>query len=101
MPGVVPRCVPQDVRENQHGTKAVTIVVGTERVWSRGKWRTVEVRACPVTWRPYPEQIHAARRAYHDWWMALDQLRDALQAAGLLREVEVTGSMLKCRPWQK
>jgi hypothetical protein len=101
MPGVVPRCVPQDVRENQHGPKAATIVVATERVWSRGKWRNVEVLACPVIWRPYPEQINAARRAYHDWWMALDHLRDALQAAGLLREVEVTGNMPKCQPWEQ
>jgi thiazole synthase ThiGH ThiG subunit len=101
MPGVVPRCVPQDVRENQHGTKAVTIVVGTERVWSRGKWRTVEVRACPVTWRPYPEQIEAARRAYHEWWLALEYLRDELPTVGLLREVEVTGSMPKCQPWEQ
>lgn len=101
MPGVVPRCLPVDVLENQHGPKAVTIVVGTERVWSRGKWRTVEVLACPVMWRPYPEQISAARRAYHDWWQALEYLRDGLQTVGLLREVEVTGVMPKCRPWER
>ena len=101
MPGAVPRCVPQDVRENQHGAKAATIVVGTERVWSRGKWRTVEALACPVMWRPHPEQIEAARRAYHDWWLALEYLRDELPTVGLLREVEVTGSMPKCQPWEQ
>jgi hypothetical protein len=101
MPSAVPKCVPQDVRENQHGAKAVTIVVGTESVWSRGKWRTVEVLACPVIWRPHPEQIEAARRAYHEWWLALAYLRDGLQAAGLLREVEVAGVMPKCRPWEQ
>ena len=101
MPGAVPRCLPQDVRENQHGPKAATVVVGTERVWSRGKWRTVEVRACPVMWRPHPEQIEAARRAYHEWWLALAYLRDGLLAVGLLREVEITGNMPKCQPWEQ
>ena len=46
MPGVVPRCVPMETKSNQHGERATTIVVGTERVLSRGKWRTVA--------RPWP-----------------------------------------------
>jgi hypothetical protein len=99
MPGVVPRCVPMETRQNQHGERAVTIVVGTERVKTRGKWRTVEVLACPVTWRPYPEQIAAARRGYEDWWAALDWVRDGLIAGGMLREVEVTAAMPTVRPW--
>ena len=49
MPGVVPRCVPVEAKSNQHGERATTVVVGTERVLARGKWRTVEVLACPVT----------------------------------------------------
>jgi hypothetical protein len=50
MPGAVPRCVPtMEIKNNQHGERATTIVVGTERVKTRGKWRTVEVLACPVT----------------------------------------------------
>jgi hypothetical protein len=32
MPGAVPRCVPTIVKQNQHGTHAGTVVVGTERV---------------------------------------------------------------------
>lgn len=99
MPGVVPRCLPVDTRQNQHGERAVTIVVGTERVKTRGKWRTVEVLACPVTWRPYPEQIAAARRGYEDWWQALDYVRDGLLAGGMLREMEVTAVMPKVTPW--
>jgi hypothetical protein len=51
MPGVVPRCVPVETKSNQHGERATTIVVGVERVLTRGKWRTVEVLACTVTWR--------------------------------------------------
>jgi hypothetical protein len=99
MPGVVPRCVPVETRQNQHGERAVTIVVGTERVKTRGKWRTVEVLACPVTWRPYPEQIAAARLGYEDWWQALNWIRDGLLAGGMLRELEVTAVMPKVKPW--
>lgn len=99
MPGVVPRCVPMGTKNNQHSERATTIVVGIERVKTRGKWRTVELLACPVTWRPHPEQIASARRGYEDWWQALDWVRDGLVAGGMLREVAVTGVMPKVRPW--
>lgn len=101
MPGVAPRCVPVEIKQNQHGERATTIVVGTERVKTRGKWRTVDVLACPVTWRPHPEQIASARRGYEDWWQALDWVRDGLVAGGMLREVEVNGAMPKVRPWKQ
>lgn len=52
------------VKRNQHGERATTIAVATERLLSRGKWRTVEVLACPLTFSPHPQQIEAARRAY-------------------------------------
>ena len=100
MPGVVPRCVPKQTKNNQHGDRATTIVVGTERVKTRGKWRTVELLACPVTWRPHPEQIASARRGYDDWWQALDWVRDGLIGCGMLREIEVTTMMPRIRPWQ-
>ena len=99
MPGVVSRCVPLEVKNNQHGERATIIVVGTERLKTRGKWRTVELLACPLTWRPHPEQIASARRGYDDWWQALDWVRDGLLAGGMLREVEVTAAMPKTRPW--
>ena len=106
MPGAVPRCVPVDMRRNRHGERAVTEVVGTERIRTRGPtvrgtWKTVEVLACPVTWHPHPEQIEAARRAYDDWWQALGWIRDGLIDGGMLREVEVTAAMPKMRPWVK
>jgi hypothetical protein len=100
MPGVVPRCVPKETKNNQHGERATTIVVGTERVKTRGKWRTVELLACPVTWRPHPEQIASARRGYEEWWYALDWVRDGLLASGLLRQVEVSAVMPKVCPWK-
>ena len=99
MPGALPRCVPVEVKRNQHGERATTIVVGTERVLSRGKWRTVEVLACPVTYSPHPQQIEAARRAYSEWWRALGWLGDSLNASRLLRDVEVTIQVPKQRPW--
>jgi len=100
MPGAVPRCVPVEMKRNQHGARATTVVVGTERILNRGKWRTVEVLACPVTYSPYPEQIEAARNAYDDWWQALGWIRDGLIAGGMLREVDVTSAMPKVRPWE-
>jgi hypothetical protein len=99
MPGAVPHCVPVDIKRNRHGDRAVSVVVRTERVLVSGKWRTIEVRACPVTWRPHPEQIASARRGYEDWWQALDWVRDGLMAGGMLREVEVLGVMPKVKPW--
>ena len=100
MPGVVPRCVPMETKQNQHGDQANTIVVGIERVKTRGKWRTVEVLACPVTWRPHSEQIASARREYEDWWQALYWVRDGLVVGGMLRQMEMTVAMPKIRPWQ-
>jgi hypothetical protein len=49
MPGVVPRCVSMEVENNQHNERRTAIAVGTERVKTRSKWRTVELLACPVT----------------------------------------------------
>jgi len=100
MPGAVPRCVPVDIKRNRHGDRAVSVVVGTERVLIKGKWRSVEVRACPVTFRPDTQQIKAARRGYEDWWQALEWIRDGLIAGRMLREIAVTSSMLKVRPWK-
>lgn len=99
MPGAVPQCVPVETRRNQHGERSTTVVVGTERVLTRGKWRTVEVLACPVTWRPHPEQIASARRGYEDWWQALGWIRDGLVVGGMLRYMEVTAAIPKVRPW--
>lgn len=99
MPGAVPRCVPVETKRNQHGERASTFLVGTERVLARGKWRTVEVLACQVTFSPHPHQIEAARRAYDEWWQALGWVREGLCAGGMLREIEVSTVMPRARPW--
>jgi hypothetical protein len=101
MPGAVPRCVPVNIKRNQHGERAATMVVGTARILSRGKWRSVDVLACPVTFSPHPEQIEAARRAYDDWSRALNWVRQGLLAGRMLRELEVTAVMPKGHPWKK
>ncbi len=99
MPGAVPRCAPAEVRRNRHGDHAVSVVVGTERALVKGKWRSLEVRACPVTYRPDARQIKAARRAYDEWWLALGWIRDGLIEGRMLREVEVKAAMPRVRPW--
>jgi len=99
MPGAMPRCVPVEVRRNQHGVRAKTEVVGVAHVAYRGRVRRVDILACPVTWRPHPDQIADARRAYEGWWLALGWVREGLVAGGMLREVVVSGVMPKRRPW--
>ena len=106
LPGVVPRCVPTLIKQNQHGTHVGTVVVGTERIrvrgpTARGTWKTIDIFACPVTWQPHPDQIAAARRGYEDWWQALDWVRDGLLVGGMLVEVEVTTAMPISVPWER
>jgi hypothetical protein len=100
MPGAVPRCVPVEMKRNRHGDHATTVVVSAERVLSRGKWRTVEVRACPVMFRPDARQIEAARRAYAEWWVALVWLRDSLADSALTKELQVTHNLPPKKPWK-
>ncbi len=99
MPGAIPRCVPVETKRNQHGERSVTVAVGTTRVLSRGKWRTVELRACPVTFSPHPHQIAAAHRHYAQWWLALGWVRDGLGQGGMLRSINVIDAMPKRQPW--
>jgi hypothetical protein len=99
LPGAVPRCVPVDMKRNRYGDRAVSIVVGIERVLVNGKWRSVEVRACPVTFRPDRSQIEAARRAYEEWHEALGWTRDGLIAGWMLLEIDVTEALPRLRPW--
>lgn len=101
MPGAVVRCVPVEVKRGHHGKRATTMVVGSERVLYRSKWRTVEVLACPVTYSPHPQQIAAVRQAYEDWWQALDWVREDMEVSGMLREIEVTAAMPKVRSWAR
>jgi hypothetical protein len=75
-------------------------VVGTQGVVNRGKLRTVAILAYPVTFSPHPQQIEAARRAYDDWRLALDWLREGLVAGSMLRQFALTDAMPRERPWE-
>jgi hypothetical protein len=105
MPGAVPRCVPIIVKQSQHGPHVGTVVVGTERIrtrgpTARGTWKTIDIFACPVTFCPHPQQIEAARRSYEEWCKALGWVRAGLIAGGMLRDMEVKGLLPKVRPWE-
>ena len=55
---------------------------------------------CSAISTTFATQPEAARRGYEDWWEALEWIRDGLLAGGTLREVEVTATMPKERPWK-
>lgn len=101
MPGAVPRCLPVELRRNRHGDHATTELVGTERVLSRGKWRSVEVRACPVIFRPHRGQIEGARRAYTDWRAALAWLAHILSSREIFKDISIIEGLPKPHPWKK
>jgi hypothetical protein len=105
MPGAVPRCVPVEMKRNQYGEHAKTVVVRTARIRGpgpkpRGRWKTIDILACPVTYTPHPQQIEAARRSYRDWVAALAWVRDMLAEGLMLRDVSVTPALPKDRPWR-
>jgi hypothetical protein len=101
MPGAVPRCLPVEMKRNRHGDHATTELVGTERILSRGKWRSFEVRACPVIFRPHQGQIEGARRAYTDWREALAWLAHILSSQEIFKDIHIIEGLPKPHPWQK
>lgn len=98
MPKAVPRCVPVDVFENQHGIMAKSEVVGQVEVLRRGRKKKIDLLACPVTFRPSAAKIASARREYLAWWGALLDLRVSLAKAGL-RTISITQQMPSMKPW--
>ncbi|WP_026756684.1 hypothetical protein [Sediminimonas qiaohouensis] len=101
MPGAKPRCVPVEWSKNRHGWRAKSEPCGSVNVVSRGRLRTVEVRHCPVTYSPTAQQIASARRAYLQWWGALQELRVSFQMYGGLTSFRVTDGMPPRMPWKK
>jgi hypothetical protein len=104
MPGAVPRCVPVEMKRNRYGEYAKTVVVRTARIRGpgptpRGRWKTIDILACPVTYTPHPQQIEAARRGYRDWVAALAWVRDMLVEGRMLRDVSVAQALPKATPW--
>lgn len=101
MPGAVPRVVPREWKRTKHGPRAATRVVGVERVRTRGRWREVEVRACPIAFDPSPQRIESAREAYARWRAALGWVRDAVRAGRMLRDHELLEALPPERPWER
>jgi len=56
----------RDIHQNRYRKRAATEVVGAPQVMVHGKWSTVDILFCPVTWRPHPEKVTSARRGYDD-----------------------------------
>jgi hypothetical protein len=100
MPNATPRCVPCETMENQHGVFAKTEVIGKVTVQSRGRNKTVDIVACPVTFRPTAAKIAAARRDYLTWWGALLDLRHELHHFGGLTTITLTQDMPPLAPWR-
>ena len=100
MEGATTRCVPVETHTNRHGTRAKSEACGTVDVVSRGRKVQVELRWCPVTFTPTPQQIASARRSYLLWWDALHDLRINMQHGGLTAW-RVTDAMPPRKPWVK
>lgn len=101
MEGAVTRCVPVNLSREKPGRPPKSEVCGTIEVVSRGRKRTVELRWCPVTYTPTPQQISSARRDYLLWWDALHELRFQLQMYRGLSAWRVTDDMPPRKPWIK
>lgn len=101
MPGAVPRCVPVEWRQTKHGQRGQSAVCGHERVFSRGRWRTVELRWCPVRLDPDPRLIEAHRAVYDRWREALTHIRDALEDGKMLRQHVLEERLPLARPWER
>lgn len=105
-----PRLYPVATHTNRHGTHAKTADAAELGVagwphWKRRNRKNVLVEEvvpyCPTIWRPTPDKIAAARRAYLAWWGALLELRTNLQIGAPLTAFVVTDAMPPMRPWEK
>lgn len=101
MEGATTRCVPLETHTNRHGVRAKSEPCGVIEVVNRGRKIQVEMRWCPVTYTPAPQQIASARRDYLLWWDALHDLRHSFQAYGGLTAWRVIDDMPPRKPWLK
>jgi hypothetical protein len=96
-----PRIEPVAWRQSKHGPRAQIETVGVEVYQSRGRWRQVERKACPVRYAPSQAEIMGARRRYLAWWGALLHIRQTLQLSRDLTAFAVTDTMPAMEPWKK
>ena len=106
MLGAVPACV--QARDLFTG-KPMKPELATRQTWPDGwgddlwEWRGYRrvrffSRVCQITYDPTHHQIAQARRAYGEWWFALDAVRRALD--GKLRDHRLTDDMPAREPWK-
>ena len=102
-PSPSPRCEPSGWRQTKHGTFAV------RRLWTGpGRTYTTEAQqrkgygfACPVFFRDTATEIGRARRAYLQWWSALNEVRHCLTIGLSLSAFRLSDAMPDLQPWKK
>lgn len=108
---VTPRIYPADTHTNRHGTHAKTADsagLGSQG-WPKQPRRNRKqaivydaVRYCPCVVRPTAVEVDRARKSYINWWLALLDIRVALQSrATHLTSFVVTDTMPPRTPWKK
>lgn len=63
--------------------------------------RRHEIRWTPITFVVTPQQIESAHEEYSRWRRAMQEIRDNLQAGGMLREHEITKVLPPDCPWKR
>lgn len=100
MVGKSVRCVPVQMRENQHGRRAATEQIGDAVDCSGRKVKRWPVLWCPVTYSHSAADIARARRNYLQWYSALMELRQTFEIHNNLSRWSVSAAMPPMRPWQ-
>jgi len=94
------RCVPVGWRQNQHGPRAATQVLGHGIDCSGRKVRRYEVLVCPVTYTHTATDIARARRNYLQWRLALMELRQTFVIHNNLSRWSLSDRLPLTAPWQ-
>lgn len=102
-PSPRPRCEPGGWRRTKHGTFA------ERRLWTGpGRTYTTDAQqrkgygfACPVYFRDTALEVGRARRAYLQWWSALNEVRHCLAIGRSLSSFRLSDAMPKLQPWKK
>lgn len=100
MAGRQVRCVPTVWRQNQHGARAGTQLIGIEVDCSGRKIKRFEVTVCPVTYTHTASDIARARRNYLQWRLALMELRQTFVSYNNLSRWSLSPSLPPMQPWK-
>jgi len=100
MIGAIARCVPIAWRQNQHGMRSATQVIGREIDCSGRKVKRYEVLVCPVTYTHTAADIAKARRNYLQWRLALLELRQTFVIYNNLSRWSLSAALPAATPWQ-